>query len=156
MTAWGRTGRVTLDGGDVEVDDVWIGYAKPGYAEAYSLKRGKTWTTSTALTLDAAVMWVLQHASPWSDDREHTKAIRDVWRAERPVVTKVIPMWPLSQFPLGRYGEIDTRPNCAPTRWGIAPKWPHRRGFATRDTWADAMHAAIKRSREDYARQVTP
>ena len=86
MTAWGKTGRVRTarfneSDYEVSVDGTYVGWFGA---------RDRRWVAGLGFYIDAegfptddrAVMWVLQHATGIAH-------IRDVWRAERPVVAKV-------------------------------------------------------------------
>ena len=139
MTAWGKTGRVTL--GPKRFDGIetttWVHlhgrpiarvfhprmlsfphYGVDAEPPLVAYKEGFD-------SLDAAVMWVLRRAAP------------AVWREERGPVARVEPMWPLDAF-RGLLGLA--RPRCAATRWAASTPGGH--AVETFQSWADAMKAA--------------
>ena len=142
MTAWGRTGRVELSPGVLVASD-WHVYADTHYAGAVWVPGdgtfcGDPWVGGLGHgrrgglpSFSSAVMWVLQHAV--GSDRDRTKAIRDVWRAERPVVWRVARSAILSEW-------------CATERHGPC--------LRMHGTWAYAYARADREARAEHARQV--
>ena len=71
MSAWGRTGRVEVEGMSryVLVDHKIVGYATNNYAETFVYNGDRPW--AKAPSLDAAVLWVLRRVDPalWRQER---------------------------------------------------------------------------------------
>lgn len=139
--AWGTTGRVTVhdryEGILTEVyldedtlDEVLLGHFYPDDKYAWDARACRF--SPVVPTLDAAVMWILRRTVP------------SVWRAERPVVYRVV-RGP-DVFPMGRwhlhYADADDRswnPNCVPEHVDSDP------------TWESAFPYAVRRASAEYA-----
>lgn len=136
--AWGTTGRVTLEtmySGDlieIRLDgDVVLGHYCPNDLHAWS---ARVWRFSPEIpSRDAAVMWVLRHTAP------------DVWRAERPVVYRVVRG--VERFPVARwhlhYADTDDRSGyalCVPEH------------VDSDQTWDRAFPYALRLAQDEYAR----
>jgi hypothetical protein len=142
---WGRTGRVRLDarggnlvlvlaggeflGGVWAVTTGWVGEVFP--PRKYAIE-------SRFTSLDAAVCWVLRRAAP------------DVWRAERPVVWRVVRG--AASFPVSRWHVHAPRGHQEPVRpWSDACSPEHVDSLASAElaNWYADVYA-----RAEYAGTV--
>lgn len=114
MSAWGRTGRVTLDGEVlpwVRVDEVpvgWVYTPDEDYA-GWGPRTLRAYYAEHLPSLDAAVMWVLRRVDPglWREERG------EVWRVERGPEIAHVARWHVhAPSPEGRilFGEGNTSP----------------------------------------------